>query len=169
MDFVRYFIEPNVPFGGISTAMALIWAVTLGIGIYLLRSYRDNNPIRTRFLQRVGLIEAILGGVGLVLLLLKLIGVDVLEWRLWGWLVALAWLGYTAYAIYAYTTRLPVQIATTRPMRTGRPQSGRGNARTYAVSGNSAADSTAKPPREPRPIATTKRREARREKKRKSR
>lgn len=168
MDFVRYFIEADVPFGSISWAMLFVWAITLGVGMYLLLSYRDKNPIRTRFLQRVGLIEAILGGVGVVLLVLKLVGVDVLEWRLWGWLVALAWIGYTAYAAYVYNTRLPVQMATARPMRTTRAPAGRSGARTYAVSGNSAP-AEPKEPRAPRPVATTTRREARREKKRKSR
>lgn len=168
MDFVRYFIEPNVPFGGISWAMLVVWAITLGVGLYLLRSYRDKNPMRARFLQRVGLIEAILGGVGLALLILKIVNVGVLEWRLWSWLVALAWIGYTAYAAYVYNTRLPVQMATARPMRTTRAPTGRSGARTYAVSGTSAP-AEPREPRAPRPVATTTRREARREKKRKGR
>lgn len=167
MDFVRYFIEPNVPFGGVSTAMALVWAVALGVGVYLLRSYRDNHQVRTRFVQRAALIASVLSGVGLVLLVLKFLNVPVVEWRLWSWLVALAWLGYLGYTIYFYNSRLPVQIATSRPMRTVRSQAGRHTARMYAAGGDGA--STPKPPREPRPVATTTRRDARRDKKRKSR
>jgi hypothetical protein len=163
MDFVQYFIESGVPFGGVSSAMLFVWALALGVGIYLLRSYRDSNPIRARFMRQAGLITAILSGAGLLLLVLKLLNVPVLEWRLWSWLVALAWLGYTGYAIYTYNTNLPSQIAASRPARVVRSSTAGGRSKVYS------APTTPAVPREPRPIATTTRREARRDKKRKGR
>jgi hypothetical protein len=165
MGFVQYFIESNVPFGGVSWAMLFVWALALGFGIYLLRNYRDNNPIRLRFVKQVGLAATVLSALGLVLLVLKLFNVPVLEWRLWGWLVALASIGYAAWAAYMYNTRLPAQIATTRSPRTVRRTTS-GGAKTYAATGTPTPP---RPPREPRPVATTTRREARRDKKRKTR
>lgn len=165
-----YFIESNVPFGRISIFMVLVWLVTAGIGLYLLRAYTDRNPLRQRFVRQVGLFEAALAGVGLVLLVFKYFNVPVLEWRLWTYLVVLAWLGYTGYAAWFYTSRLPAIIAATSRIGRGqRPQISRGsrpsgNARTYPANG--AADAS---PREPRQPATTTRREARRERKRRSR
>ena len=166
MDFVQYFIESNVPFGGVSGAMLFVWALALGIGVYLLRSYRDSNPVRARFMRQAGLITAILSGTGLVLLLLKFLNVPVLEWRLWGWLVALAWLGYTGYAIYTYNTTLPAQIAANKPARIVRSSGSGGRSKVYSAP---TTPVTPREPREPRPIATTTRREARRDKKRKGR
>lgn len=167
MGFVQYFIESNVPFGGISWAMVVVWALTLGFGIYLLRSYRDNNPIRVRFARQVGTIATALSAVGLVLLLLKFLNVPGVEWRLWSWLVALASIGYAAWAAYQYNSKLPAQIASARPTRAPRRVAGPGGgAKTYPATGTPA---TPRPPREPRPVATTTRREARRDKKRKSR
>ncbi len=166
MDFVQYFIESNVPFGGVSGAMVFVWALALGVGIYLLRSYRDSNPTRVRFMRQAGLITAVLSGIGLVLLILKFLNVPVLEWRLWSWLVALAWLGYTGYAIYAYNTTLPSQIAASRPARVVRGSGARGGSKVYSAPTTPAVP---REPREPRPVATTTRRDARRDKKRKSR
>lgn len=164
-DFIRYFTEPNVPFGGVSIAMVFFWGLALGVGVYLLRSFRDSNPARLRFWRTVGTVEAVFGAIGLILLLLKALNVPVLEMRVWGWAWALAWLAYTGYAFYLYRAKLPSQVAALRTGRSPRAQS-RGQARVYQSNG------TAVPPREPRaprPVATTTRREARRDKKRKSR
>lgn len=167
-----YFIESNVPFGNISVFMVLVWAATLGVGLYLLRSYTDRNPLRQRFVRQVGLVESVLAGVGLALLAFKFFNVPVGEWRLWVYLVALAWLGYTGYAAWFSTSRLPMLIAAAsrtgkgqraQPLRGTRPRAG--NARTYPANGSTLES----PPREPRQPATTTRREARRERKRKAR
>ena len=152
--------------------MVLVWAATLAAGVYLLRSYTDRNPLRQRFVRQVGLIECVLAGAGLVLLAFKYFNVPILEWRLWSYLVAVAWLGYTGYAVWFYNSRLPVLIAAaSRAGRGQRPQISRGSrppagtARTYPANGGTAEA----PPRDPRQPATTTRREARRERKRRSR
>lgn len=166
MSFFRYFVESKLPFGGISYAMLFVWAIALGLGIYMLRSYRASNPVRARFMQQFATILSALSGLGLVLLVLKFFQVPVAEWRLWSYLVALAWLGYLGYTLYVYNTVLPARVAAVKPTRTGRPASNRGGAKTYAANGAAPAP---RPPREPRPVATTTRRDARRDKKRKGR
>jgi len=167
-----YFIESNVPFGSISVFMVLVWAATLAAGLYMLRSFRDRNPLRQRFVQQVGIAECVLAGLGLVLLALKYFNVQIMEWRLWTYLVAVVWLGYTGYAVWFYTSRLPsILAAASRAGRGQRPQITRGarpssgGARTYTANGGTSEAA----PREPRQPATTTRREARRERKRRGR
>ena len=162
---IEYFTQSRPPFGSISWTMLVVWAAALGFGVYLLRSYRDSNPIRIRFAQRAGVVLSALSGVGILLLILKFFGVPVLDWRLWSYLVAFASLGYWGYALYAYNVQLPALVAASKPARTVRGQSPRSVAKVYSTPGQPVA----RPPREPRPVATTTRREARRDKKRKTR
>ncbi len=163
---IEYFTEARPPFGNISWTMFVVWAAALLFGLYLLRSYRDSNPIRLRFARQTGVVLSALSGLGILLLIFKFFQVPVLEWRLWSYLVAFASLCYWGYALYQYNSRLPAQIAAVRPMRVPRGGAGRGGAKVYSTSGAATAP---RPPREPRPVATTTRREARRDKKRKSR
>ncbi|WP_026370271.1 hypothetical protein [Kallotenue papyrolyticum] len=158
---IEYFTQEQPPFGRVSITMTLLWLVTLVVGLYLLRSYREANPVRLRFVRRVGLVTSILSALGLIALAFKLWGVPLLSWRLWSYLVALASLGYWAYALYFYLQRLPAQV--TAAARTARRSTG---ARAYTAPSNGEAS---RAPRPPRPAATTTRRAARREKKRKTR
>lgn len=166
MSFFRYFVEPNLPFGGVSWAMVVVWAATLAFGVYLLRSYRDANPLRMQFVRQAGLVTTVISGLGLGLLLLKWLNVPVLEWRLWSYLVTLVSIGFAIYAINFYTTKLPTLIAAARPGRATPSRAGRQGARTYNVD---ASVTEPRAPRPPRPSATTTRREARRDKKRRGR
>lgn len=170
--FLNFFTESDPVFGPISIVTGLFWLGLLAFGIYLLRTFSHANPIRARFVRRFATVASALGGVGALLLLLNLLEVPGFNFRLWVYLVAFATLGYLGYTIYQYNTRLPAQVAASRPTRVARPhgQTARGGARTYAANGtNAPATTTPKSPREPRPLATTTRREARRDKKRKSR
>ena len=170
--FLNFFTESDPVFGPISVVTGLFWLALLAFGVYALRGAVDANPSRARFMRRFAMVASILGGVGALLLLLNLLGVPGFNIRLWMYLVAFATLGYLGYTIYEYNTRLPAQIAATRPTRVARPQSQgpRGGARTYPANGTTTPTTTTpKPPREPRPVATTTRREARRDKKRKTR
>jgi len=162
---INYFTQARPEFGNISWTMLVVWVLALGLGVYLLRSYRDSNPIRSRFVRQFGVITAILSALGIVLLVPKYLAVPTLEWRLWSYIIAFATLGYWAYAAYVYTSKLPAQIAAFRPTRSVRGSAARG-ARTYSTN---QGNDTPKAVRQPRPIATTTRREARRDKKRKTR
>ncbi len=166
-DFINFFTQPDLEFGGVSWATGLFWLALLAAGVYLLTQWRESNPARYRFGRQFGMVATVLGGLGLVFLVLNFIQLSPLNIRLWMYLVGFASLGYLGYAAYLYTSKLPAQIAATRSPRSVRSSTGRG-ARTYPAN-TGGATAVPRPPREPRPVATTTRREARRDKKRKHR
>jgi hypothetical protein len=159
---IEYFTQANPPFGNISIVMTLLWLATLGLGAYLLRSYRSQIPLRLRFVRQAAIITLVLSLIGVGLMVLKYLQVPVFEWRLWGYLAAFASLGYWGWALYYYNSKLPAQVA----VQAGRGARASRGARTYAAN---VTPPPARPAREPRPVATTTRREARRDKKRKTR
>lgn len=169
-DFINFFTQPDVEFGGVSWATGLFWLVLLAAGVYLLTRWRESNPARLRFGRQFGIVAAVLGALGLLFLILNAAQFSPFNIRLWMYLIGFASLGYVGYAAYFYTSKLPALVSASRPVRSVRGSTVRGatarGARTYPASGTPAAP---RPPREPRPIATTTRREARREKKRKGR
>jgi hypothetical protein len=166
-DFINFFTQPDLEFGGVSWATGLFWLALLAAGVYLLTQWRESNPARYRFGRRFGMVATLLGALGLVFLVLNFIQLSPFNIRLWIYLIGFASLGYVGYSAYQYTSKLPAQVAATRATRSVRPSNRRG-ARTYPANANGAT-AAPRPPREPRPVATTTRREARRDKKRKSR
>jgi len=158
-----YFFSDAPGFGRMSWLLMLGWLLSLGAGAYLYAIWRERNPVRARFFRRFGLGLSILSAVGLLLLALKAIGIPYLGWRIWSYLAALVTLGFLGWAGWFYLRRFPQLLAAT-----GR-QSGRagGASRTYESNGSRQAQPRAVAA--PRPVATTGRREARRDKKRRSR
>ena len=164
-DFINFFTQPDLEFGGVSWATGLFWLALVAAGVYLLTQWRESNPARLRFGRQFATVATVLGALGLLFLILNFVQLSPFNIRLWTYLIGFASLGYVGYAAYYYTSKLPAQVAASRPARAVRTTGGRG-ARTYQASNTPAAP---RPPREPRPVATTTRREARREKKRKGR
>jgi hypothetical protein len=163
-EFTNFFTQPDLEFGGVSVATGLFWLALVAAGVYLLTRWRESNPARLRFGRQFAIVATVLGALGLLFLILNYVQLSPFNIRLWIYLIGFASLGYVGYAAYYYINRLPAQVAAARPARSVRVAP-RG-AKSYPVNGAPAAP---RPPREPRPIATTTRREARREKKRKSR
>ncbi len=159
----NYFFVDNPGFGRISWVLMLAWVGALGAGVYLYNNWQERNVVRRRFFRQFGLGLSILGAGGLLLLALKAFGLPYVSWRIWTYLVALAMLGFLAWAAWFYTRRFPQLMAATQAGKAGR-----GGARTYSSNGPRAVPA-ARPPAPPRPVPTTGRREARRDKKRKSR
>ena len=168
-------------FGPLGWLGLLGWLASLGVGAYLYSVWRERNPVRARFFRQLGLGMSILGAVGVVLLALKALQLPYVGWPIWSYLAALATLGYLAWAGWFYSSRLPQLLAAAgrSATRTGQgaktypaARSGRG-AKTYAApaarGSNGARPAEAPPATPPRPVATTGRREARRDRKRKSR
>jgi hypothetical protein len=160
----NYFTQPQPGLGGVSWTMGLVWVLGLAAGIYLLTQWRESNPVRYHFGRLFGIVTVVLSALGIVQLALRFFEVPTVEWRLWSYLLALATLGFWGWGIYYSMQRLPAQAAAARRSMRGAPQRG---ARTYAANGSIAT--SARPQRQPRPEATTSRREARRERKRRSR
>lgn len=165
----NYFLTQSPGFGPLSWLLLLAWGLTLAAGLYLYRAWQERNPVRARFMRQLGLVLSVLAGAGIVLLVLKGLRVPILSYRIWVYLVALATVGYGVWAGVTYQRISQLVTASGRPgapVRRGSSQSGRG-ARTYTTNGSNGAETRPIPP--PRPVATTGRREARRDKKRKSR
>ena len=164
-----YFLTASPGFGPLSWLSLLAWGLILAAGLYLYRSWQERNPVRARFVRQLGLVLSILAGTGLVLLALKGLQIPLLSYRIWGYLVALATVLYAAWAAVNYQRVSQLVAASGRTagaVRRQPAQAGRG-ARTYSTTNGPSASETR--PVAPRPVATTGRRDARREKKRKSR
>ncbi len=161
----NYFTQPQPGFGGVSWTMGVVWVLGLVVGIYLFTQWQDPNPLRLRFGRRVGLATAILSLLGIFALVFKFMEIPRLEWRVWSYLLAFATLGLWGWAIYFWVKRLPALVASTRSSRSTRATSQR-KERTAQPNGSASETQTH---RQPRPEATTTRREARRERKRRSR
>jgi hypothetical protein len=165
----NYFLSQGPGFGPLSWLSLLAWSLLLAAGLYLYRSWRERNPVRARFMRQLGLVLSILSGTGIALLALKGLRIPVLSFRIWSYLVALATIGCAVWAAVMYQRISQLVAASGRTPATTRrivPQPGRG-ARTYSANGTTGAET--RPIPTPRPVATTGRREARRDKKRKSR
>ncbi|MBA3944497.1 MAG: hypothetical protein H0X37_08050 [Herpetosiphonaceae bacterium] len=188
---IQNLLQDGQGFGGRSWVAMAIWVIGLIAGVYFYQGWREANPLRARFFQRTGLGLAIISAVGLVVLALRAFGVPVLSKPIWGYLVFLATLGYLAWAAYFLTQRLPALVATSRDAARRQPTQ-RAGARSYGGGGKQAqagartyaaanakqagartytADGPAdgQPAAPARPVATTNRRGARRDKKRKGR
>ncbi len=162
-------VTNGLDFGPRSWLAVFIWVIGLVCGYYFYRMWQERNPVRMSFLQRFGLGLLSLSALGLVLMLVRGLDLPVLGWPLWGYLAMLATLLFLGGAAWYYTQKLPALTTTSgRQVSRGAPAT-RAGARS---SGNGARtyNAPAAPVHsEPRPVATTTRREARRDRKRKSR
>ncbi len=163
----------NLAFGARSWIALAVWVAGLIGGMYLYQGWREANPVRLRFMRRLGLGLGILSAVGLVALALRAFGVPVLSYPIWSYLVMLATLGYLAWGVFYATQTLPAlaDAARSKPGAKTYGASGKGGAKTYGAGSKGGAKTyTAQTePAAPRPVATTTRREARRDRKKKSR
>jgi hypothetical protein len=162
---IDYFTQSQPGLGSISWTMGLVWVLGLAFGVYFLTQWHDSNPIHYRFGRQVGIITAILSALGIGQLAARFAQIPVLEWRLWSYLLAFASLGFWGWALYFALKRLPALVAASRSSR-GARGTARDGVRTHPANGLTA---TPRPERQPRPMATTTRREARRERKRRHR
>ena len=158
-----FFFSGDPGFGSYSWLLMLGWLLALAVGVYLYSLWQERNPVRARFFRRFGLGMSILSAAGLLVLALKALSVPYAEWRIWTYVAALLTLLFFGWAGWFWAARMPRLLASTG-RQSGRPA---GGARTYSSNGGSPA--TPRPPSAPRPVATTGRRDARRDKKRKSR
>lgn len=152
MGIFSYLTTPDPAFGPLAWTFFIIQILGVGAGAYLYFRHTERNPARQTFVRQLGIALMILGGVGVLIGALRLLNVPVFNQRVWFWIQAVVEAGVAIYVVYYMRSVLPVleRAAATR---------GRG---ARAAAGDTA-------PEAPRPIATTGRREARRERKRKSR
>lgn len=178
----QYLFANDPGFGPISWILLLVWTLGLLGGVYLYQSWREANPIRARFVHQTGLGLAIISAAGLIVLALKALGIPVVSQRVWTYVAFGAMLLFLGYALWFSSQRLPRLLEATRAAGRNRVVTRAGGARTYGVrnSGGSSGRSAGRPaqsggtageasPATPKPVATTTRREARRDKKRRGR
>jgi hypothetical protein len=157
MGFIEYMTasSPAAGFGTLAWIFFLLQLVGVAAGAYLVYAHTERNPARHAFMRQLGIALLILGGVGLLAAVLRLIGVPVISQRLWFWILLLVDLGVAGYVTYYMRSVLPDLEKAQAGRRSVRPAAAR------SVATEQQAPAT------PRPVATTGRREARRERKKK--
>lgn len=154
MDFVTYLTMASPQFGTLAWLFFIGQIVAVGAGAYLYFVHTERNAARQTFMRQLAIALMIVGGVGIVLGVLRMLNVPVLNQRYWFYIQLVVELGIAGYVFYYTRSVLPelAKQASRNPVRPARPA-------VRAVS-----EPTVPPP--PRPIPTTSRREARRERKR---
>jgi len=158
----NYLTQNNPPFLTTSWAMGLLvlWIFVIVGTVIWMRSLPPKNPVRQAFRKRTSTALLIIAGVGVVQMVARMIAIPVLEWRLWGWLLFIALLGYALFAYWDASTRLPARVSNAgKVQRVDRQIASRKPAPASSPSVPAA-------PSEPRPEPITGRRDARRAKKR---
>ncbi len=158
MGFFSYLTTAAAFFGPLAWIFFIGQILGVGAGAYLYFMHTERNSARQTFMRQLGLALMILGGVGVALGALRLLNLSVLNQRFWFWLQMIVELGVAGYVFYYIRSVLPGlerAAAGSRAGRSGAPRPPK------SIPGD-AAHAT------PRPVATTSRRDARRDRKRKS-
>lgn len=163
MDFISYLTTPAGEFGGLEWGFLVVEGVIALAGVYLAFLRNDAHPVRHAALRRLGWALLLLGGLGVIFAVLRLAAIDPFRMPIWFVLVGLAELVLVGYALYYRQVRYPAELAAyeqrTRGAirRSARPQP------MLQTNGNGVALSG------PPALATTSRRDARRDRKRRGR
>jgi hypothetical protein len=153
---VAYLTTAEPTLGSLGWLFFIFQLLGVAAGAYLTFAYTSRNSARYTFMRQLGIALLILCGVGIVLGVLRMLDVPFVNQRLWFWVQAIIQLGVVGYVIYYMRTILPGLEKAAAGRRPQRPIT---NNRQIAT--EPATDT-------PRPVATTTRREARRDKKRKN-
>jgi hypothetical protein len=157
MGFIEYMTasSPAAGFGTLAWIFFLLQLIGLGAGAYLVYAHTERNPARHTFMRQLGIALLVLSGVGLLAAVLRLAGVPLISQRLWLWILLLVDLAAAGYVTYYMRSVLPELEKAQAGKRVARPAQVRGPTSEAA-------------PAIPRPVATTGRRDARRDRKRKN-
>jgi hypothetical protein len=157
MGFIEYMTasSPAAGFGTLAWIFFLLQLIGVGAGAYLVYAHTERNAARHAFMRQLGIALLVLGGVSLLAAVLRLAGVPVISQRLWLWILLLVELGSAGYIYYYMRSVLP---------ELEKAQAGKRGTRPAQI----RATATEAAPAAPRPVATTSRREARRDRKRKN-
>lgn len=156
MNLFGYLTTAAPTFGPLAWIFFIGQILGVGAGAYLYFMHTERNAARQAFMRQLGIAAMVLGGVGVLLGVLRLLNVPVFNQHLWFWIQFLVELGVGGYAIYYMQRVLPgLEKAAVGRGQKGAPRPPK------AIPGDPAAAT-------PRPVATTGRRDARRDRKRKS-
>jgi hypothetical protein len=159
MGLISYLTTAEAQLGPLAWIFFVGQILGVGAGAYLYFMHTERNPARQTFMRQLGIALMILAGVGVLFGALRLLNLPPFTLRIWFWAQALVELGVAGYVIYYMRRVLPglERDARARGLKAPAPRQAR-----------HAADSSVAPA-PPRPVATTSRRDARRDRKRKGR
>jgi hypothetical protein len=166
MDPLTYLTTYVADFGVIEWVFFIAQIATAVAGAYLAFLRADADPLRKVSLQRLGYALLVLGAAGTLVGALRLARIELFTMPLWITIVTVLDVLLVAYALYYALSIYPVQQAALAEANRKGPR--RGTARpqpALQANGTNGAPSYGGP----RPVATTTRRESRRDRKRKSR
>ena len=132
---------------GLFTLLSLILLLGGAYYYFVGRSRWRLHRLNFRLAGFWSLVATVLGGLGVLFALFRVLGIEGLNARFWFYLLLLAWIGYGIYAAYYFRMRYPAELAkylaTLKP-RKAATLAGGGAARAAAPrSGRAAApDST---------------------------
>jgi hypothetical protein len=160
MQFFTYLTTSSPQLGTLGWVFFIVQIIGVAAGAYLVFLHSERNPARATFARQLGTALMIFGVVGVVLGVLRMLNVPYLNQHVWFWIQAVIELIIAGYVIYYVRNVLPAlekQSAGRRPTRAVANPRG---LRNVSASTIETAPST------PRPVATTSRRDARRDRKR---
>jgi hypothetical protein len=167
MDPLTYLTTYTADFGTLEWVFFIAQIAVAVAAIYLAFLRADRNPLQRESLQRLGYALLALGGLGILAGGLRLAAVELFTMPIWFTIVTILEAVLVVYALYYALSIYPARQAAlaeanrNRGARRGapRPQAAlQSNGTSHAVSYG-----------EERPVASTSRREARRDRKRKGR
>ncbi|RRR74709.1 MAG: hypothetical protein EI684_06455 [Candidatus Viridilinea halotolerans] len=156
MGLITYLTTAEAQFGTLAWTFFIAQIVGVGLGAYLAWRHTERNAARHAFMRQLGLALLLLSGVGVLFGAMRLFDVPTLNMRLWFWGQGLLEVGVLAYVIYYMRTTLPKL-----------EREARAKGLKVTPSSRSSREEVTPVANEPRPVATTSRREARRDRKRK--
>lgn len=157
MEFLTSLTTPAPTFGSLAWTFFILQILGVAAGAYLRFMHTERNIARHTFMQQLGIALMIIFGAGVLSGALRMFNVPIANQPIWFYVQALVELGMAAYIFYYMRNVLPglEKAQAGRPRPSQRPQARSLGTEPVALS-------------EPRPVATTGRREARRDKKRKN-
>jgi|HigsolmetaAR206D_1030411.scaffolds.fasta_scaffold18121_1 hypothetical protein len=157
----NYLAAESAQFGVFAWIFFALQIVALLAGLYIIYLRADTNQVRKRIWKQLGIGLAVIGGVGVVLGLLRLANVPIFNLRFWFYLLLLVELGLGAYAFYFSRTSYPQLIAQSNKKSRAIAAA---QQRTQVKAGATNTPEVASTPR-----GTSPRRQARRDHKRRNR
>lgn len=166
----NYLATPSAQFGLFAWLFFALQIAGALAGLYIWYLRTDSNPVRKALWRQLGIGLAIIGGVGVLVGLLRLSNVPFFNLRFWFYLLLLVELGLGIYVLYFARTSYPQLVAAaqtgrSRTTATRAPVTQQRSMASKPATPSSPPSVPAPPPR----IGSGTRREARRERKRRSR
>jgi hypothetical protein len=167
MDPLTYLTTYATDFGALEWVFFIAQIAIAIAGIYLSFLRADSNPLRKESLQRLGYALLGLGAAGTLVGALRVAGVELFTMPIWITIVTVLEVILVAYALYYALSVYPARQAALAEADRGKGAR-RGPARSQpALQANSTNGGSSYSA--PRPVATSTRRESRRDRKRRSR